>query len=111
LKSTGLAIQFGLWETVGMAYQDRSRPKGPRDGSNVDVPKRTPQVGDRVLAHGNHGAFVVSELHTENQTAKVTKIGTQFPVLIVEWKDLSFLDELDESQNALRIVREATEGH
>jgi hypothetical protein len=48
-------------------------------------------------------------VHAENQTAQVTKIGTQFPVLVVEWKDLDFLDELDESQNALRVVREATE--
>ena len=70
---------------------------------------RTPKVGDHVTPHGNHGAFVVSELYPKNQTAKVTKIGTQFPVLVVEWKDLSFLDELDESQNALRVVREATE--
>lgn len=70
---------------------------------------RTPKVGDRVLAHGNHGAFMVSELHTANQTAKVTKIGTQFPVLVVKWADLSFIDELDESQNALRVVRDATE--
>jgi hypothetical protein len=39
----------------------------------------------------------------------VTKIGTQTPILIVEWKDLGFLGELDESQNALRVGREATE--
>ena len=70
---------------------------------------RTPKVGDHVTPNGHHGAFVVSKLYSTNQTAQVTKIGTQFPVLVVEWKDLSFLDELDESQNALRVVREATE--
>jgi hypothetical protein len=73
--------------------------------------KRTPKVGDHVTPDGHHGAFVVSQLYVENQAAKVTKIGTQFPVLVVGWKDLSFLEELDESQNALRVVREATEDH
>jgi hypothetical protein len=71
--------------------------------------RRIPKLGDHVTASGNHGTFVVSGVHAENQTAQVTKIGTQFPVLVVEWKDLDFLDELDESQNALRVVREATE--
>lgn len=90
-----------------MAYEDRFRPKGPRDGSNVNAPKRTPKVGDHVIPHGNHGAFVVSELYAANRAANVTKIGTQNPVLIVERKDLN-LDELDESQNALRVVKGAT---
>jgi hypothetical protein len=70
---------------------------------------RTPKVGDKVMPGSNHGAFVVSEVYPTNQTAKVIKIGTQFPALVVGWADLSFLDELDESQNALRVVREATE--
>ncbi len=78
-------------------------------GNCLHGKKRIPKIGDHVTPSGNHGAFIVSAVHAENPTAKVTKIGTQFPVLIVEWKDLSFLDELDESQNALRVVREATQ--
>jgi hypothetical protein len=88
---------------------DSTETRSKEDFSQAAASKRTPKVGDRVMPHGHHGAFVVSQLYAENQTAKVTKIGTQTPVLIVEWKDLSFLDELDESQNALRVVREATE--
>lgn len=70
--------------------------------------QRVPKVGDRVFATGNHGVFAVSEIHPENLTAKVVKIGTGAPILIVEWKDLSFADEQDASQTAARIVREAT---
>jgi hypothetical protein len=97
-----------------MAYKDRSRPKGPRSGSNVDVPKRTPQVGDRVFAGGHHGAFVVMEINNNNRTAKLQRIGPDgptYPHLQLEWAKLSFTDEEDASQAAARIVREATEGH
>jgi hypothetical protein len=120
-------IERQITKKSGKAYENRSRPKGPRTGGNVDAPnsnrmainkmaegakadkKRIPKIGDHVTLTGHHGAFVVSQLHPDNQVAKVKKIGTQTPILIVEWKDLGFLDELDESQNALRVGREATE--
>lgn len=70
--------------------------------------KRVPKVGDRVSASEHPGAFVVSKLF-ENQTAFITKIGSPDTKYMADLKDLSFLDELDESQNALRVVREATE--
>jgi hypothetical protein len=71
--------------------------------------KRLPKVGDRVSLSEYPGAFVVSVVY-ENHTALVAKIGTPDTRYMVEWSKLAFLDELDESQNALRVVREATEG-
>ena len=74
--------------------------------------KRTPQVGDRVFATGHHGAFVVMSVNQDNQTVKLNRIGNNGPTLPemrVGWHDVSFPDTLDASQNAARIVREATE--
>jgi hypothetical protein len=75
----------------------------------VLMPKtRKPRVGDHVFVSGNHGPFIV--MTVDNNTVVVNRIGHNgptFPELRVEWKDLSFQDV---SQNALRIVREATEG-
>jgi rRNA maturation protein Rpf1 len=70
--------------------------------------KRIPKTGDRVIATGHHGVFFVSEI--KGQTAKLTNIGSPELKLILNFQHLQFLDELDESQNALRIVRESTEG-
>jgi hypothetical protein len=70
---------------------------------------RNPKVGDKVSAKGQSGAFVVAKVY-ENHTAILAKIGSSDLPLMAKWGELSFLDELDESQNALRVVREATEG-
>jgi hypothetical protein len=63
--------------------------------------KRSPVVGDQVSATGYHGAFVVSTVYA-NQSAIVTKIGAPDIRLLVEWKDIDYLDEQDASQAAAR---------
>ena len=68
--------------------------------------KRVPKVGDRVDAIGHHGAFVVFEINTKLQTAKLTRIGSPGLILNVGWHHIGFLDEPDASQTAARIVRD-----
>jgi hypothetical protein len=93
LKSTGLAIGSGLWETVGMAKRKR----------------RIPEIGDRVTVLGQKGAFAVSSVDIAIEDVEVKMIGRDFALDAIPWDALTYLDELDESQNALRVVREATE--
>jgi hypothetical protein len=71
---------------------------------------RKPQIGDHVFANGHHGPFIVMDVDRKNRTVVLNRIehnGPTLPQLRVGWQDLSFQDS---SQNALRIVREATEG-
>jgi hypothetical protein len=89
-----------------MGYKDRARPKGEHQGTMV--PTRTPTKGNKVTANGHRGAFLVTEIDSAKKMANLTKIGSPDSKLVVGWRDVSFLDELDESQNALRVVREAT---
>jgi hypothetical protein len=89
-----------------MGYKDRARPKGEHQG--ITVPTRIPTKGDKVGANGHRGAFLVTEIDSAKKMANLTKIGSPDFRLVVGWRDVSFLDELDESQNALRVVREAT---
>jgi len=78
----------------------------------ADRVKRIPKKGDRVAALGQEGAFVVSDVDSERWTAELKLIGpVEFTLKDIPWGVLTFLDELDESQNAARIVREATEDH
>ena len=72
--------------------------------------KRIPQKGDRVAALGHSGAFVIYGLDTSLCTAELKLIGGDFALSSIPWGALAFLDELDSRQNALRIVRESTEG-
>jgi hypothetical protein len=88
LKSTGLAIGSGLWETVGM-----EKPY-------------VPKPGDPVLLEGVQGRLVVVSVDAAKKTATVSTPTTPASVYLVQWSKLSYLDE---SQNALRVVREATE--
>ena len=70
---------------------------------------RKPKVGDRVSAVGQKGAFVVSGTDRDLETVELKQIGHDLALSTIPWAELTFLDELDESQNALRVVREATE--
>ncbi|MGA7220817.1 MAG: hypothetical protein WBX38_21055 [Candidatus Sulfotelmatobacter sp.] len=70
---------------------------------------RKPKIGDRVGAVGHKGAFVVSATDRDLETAELKQIGHELALSTIPWAELTFLDELDESQNALRVVREATE--
>jgi hypothetical protein len=89
-----LAIGSGLWETEGMAKRK----------------KRIPKKGDRVTTVGHKGAFIVSGVDSTMESAELKQIGHDLALSTIPWDELKFLDELDESQNALRVVREATEG-
>jgi hypothetical protein len=86
--------QFGkLWEIVRM----------PKKGV------KSPGVGDPVFGkrHGK-AAFIVMRVDTKNKTvdlASTAKIGSVLDGR-VPWSELTVLDE---SQNALRVVREDTE--
>ena len=59
---------------------------------------------------GHSGAFIVSGIDSNNESAELRQIGQGLALSTIPWEQLTFLDELDESQNALRVVREATEG-
>ena len=64
-----------------------------------------PRLNDPVLVDGVVGRLVVVGVDDSKKTAKVV---TTSPVIVhtVPWSKLSYLDE---SQNALRVVGEATE--
>jgi hypothetical protein len=66
----------------------------------------TPRLNDPVLMEGVVGRLVVVGVDDSKKIAKVST--TSAPVIIhtVPWSKLSYLDE---SQNAPRVVREATE--
>jgi hypothetical protein len=71
---------------------------------------RTPQVGDTVGIVDQPGTWVVSGVSHSQKQANLEKIGSQQKTTRrVSWNSLTYRDELDESQNALRVVREATE--
>lgn len=71
--------------------------------------KRIPKIGDHVSVEGHKGAFIVSSIDSNTESAELKQIGHDLALSTIPWEDLIFLDELDESQNALRVVREATE--
>ncbi|MGA2019926.1 MAG: hypothetical protein ABSH02_04990 [Candidatus Sulfotelmatobacter sp.] len=70
---------------------------------------RIPKKGDRVSAHGHIGAFVIYSVGSRHQVVELKQIGQDLALGSIPWSALTFLDELDESQNALRVVIEATE--
>jgi hypothetical protein len=71
--------------------------------------KRVPQKGDRVAVLGQNGTFVVSSVDSAIKNVLVSMIGHDFALDAIPWGALTYLGELDSSQNALRIVRESTE--
>lgn len=71
---------------------------------------RTPQVGDKVGIGDEPGTWAVSGVSRSEKQVNLGKIGSQQKATRrVPWNSLTYRDELDESQNALRVVREATE--
>jgi len=92
LKSTAICQIGKLWETVGMA-------------------KYLPHEHDTVLWN-NHGTtrYVVMKVDASGKTVDLQKFHPDPGVMSYEgrvpWSELSVLDE---SQSALRVVREATE--
>jgi hypothetical protein len=73
---------------------------------------RTPQVGDAVGIVDEPGTWVVSGVSHSEKQVNLEKIGSQQKATRrIPWNSLTYRDELDESQNALRVVREATEEH
>ena len=88
MKSTGLAIGSGLWETVGM-------------GKKI-------KVGDLVFRQNSLVTYVVTGSDAKGRTADIKNTKGNIIGLKrdVPWSELVILDE---SQNALRVVREATE--
>jgi hypothetical protein len=81
-------MRSGLWETVFMA--------------------KAPKVGEAVVRRGSPVTYLVTGVNSAKKTAEIksTKGG------IVVYKDVLWaeLEVLDESQNAARIVREASQG-
>jgi len=74
--------------------------------------ERIPSVGDVVGISGERGTWVISGISLQKKTVNLGKIGSQQDAqrIGVSWDSLTYRDEADSSQNALRIVREATEG-
>jgi hypothetical protein len=71
---------------------------------------RIPQVGNIVGIVDQPGTWVVSGISNSPKEVTLEKIGSQQKATRrVPWNSLTYRDELDESQNALRVVREATE--
>jgi hypothetical protein len=86
-----IAIGSSLWETV-----DMPNPKN-----------YVPKINDFVLVRGHMGRLVVVSVDAEKKTADVKTVAG--PIVLtrgVPWELLSYLDE---SQNAPRIVSEATD--
>jgi hypothetical protein len=93
LKFTGLAFGFRLWETVPMPNKKA---------------EYVPKVYDTVLWKSGKTAFIVMRVDAIKETVDL-KSTAKFGRALdghVPWSELSYLDE---SQNALRVVREATE--
>jgi len=76
----------------------------------LNTKSRIPKKGDIVGAVGHHGTFVVVDVHEIGHTVDIQILKTSH-VERVTWNALKYADELDESQNAARIVKEATEDH
>jgi hypothetical protein len=73
---------------------------------------RTPKVGDIVGIAEQPGTWVVSGISHSEKQVNLGKIGSQQKeTRRVAWELLTYRDELDESQNAARVVKEATEDH
>ena len=87
MKFTGVAIGSGLWETVRMPSKIK--------------------VGDAVFYGEPPVTYLVEDV---DYSAKTADIGTTTTPVVthqsIAWSELTVLDE---SQNAARIVREATE--
>jgi hypothetical protein len=66
-----------------------------------------PKLGDPVLLEGVSSTLKVVSVDTVQKTATVSIPSTPGVVYIVPWSKVS---PLDSSQNALRIVRDSTEG-
>jgi hypothetical protein len=117
LKSTGLESRPGLWETVRMAkptrapnHDDIRAKKLAKQITDKKLrKKRIPKKGDRVGTLGHNGAFVVSHVDSYLGTVELKMIGHDFALSTIPWGALTYIDELDENQNALRVVKEATE--
>jgi hypothetical protein len=98
LKSTRLAIGYGLWETVGMADTDKFVPKN----------------GQVVIAQGHEGTFKVLNVSEDGQTADIQPFSLSRQMLLgavmrrIPCSTLHHFKE-DPSQAAARIVREANE--
>jgi hypothetical protein len=71
---------------------------------------RIPNIGDHVAVIGQKGAFVVSRVDSSLSTVELKMIAHTLALTTIPWRALTFLDELDESQTALRIMRESTDG-
>lgn len=81
-------LEAQLCETVGMEKQTT----------------RTPKVGDIVGIAEQPGTFVVAGVNHNQKFVNLDKIGSQGKgVPNVPWSRLTYHDELDESQNALRV--------
>jgi len=88
--------------TYGKLYgMANPNPSAPRSKAYI------PKPGDPVLVEGVLSRLVVVSVDAAKKTATVTTPRTPGGVYTVLWSKLSYLDE---SQNAMRIVREATEG-
>ena len=77
------------------------------------IGKRIPKEGDIVNSHPLNGTFAVITVDHAAKTVDIQPLKAGKRLNAVEkgvpWTTLTYLDELDESQNALRVVREATE--
>lgn len=77
------------------------------------IGNRVPKQGDIVHSHPLTDTFVVASVDHAAKTVDIQplKAKKKLPAMEkgVPWTTLTYLDELDESQNALRVVREATE--
>ena len=67
-----------------------------------------PKKGDHVSVASDSGTFVVYSIDHDIHTVELKQIGRGLSLSSIPWDSLTFLDDLDESQNDLRVVREAT---
>jgi hypothetical protein len=87
-EPTGVAPRVGVWETISMTT-------------------KPPKIGDSVTIRGSPVEYVVTGVNAEKKTADVK--ATRDVIVLHKDVPLAKIFRLDESQNALRIVREVTD--
>jgi hypothetical protein len=102
-----LTIGFGLWKVVVFL---RERKLGAGQETVGMAKKYVPKIDDPVFVDSEGRVrFVVTDVNATKETADIKTVsGVTILYRGIPWSKLQYLDE---SQNALQVVREATEDH
>ncbi len=99
IKGVGTLIAL----TFLLTLEDPHRFRKSRDVGcylGLQPGRRNSEKGDRVAARRQHGTFIVSSVDSDRMTVELKMIGHNSRLSAIPWGALTFLDELDSSQNA-----------